>query len=87
MPCLIRELQRFLTITGVIETDFFKNGGMNAKAVRGALERASKSHPIGRPGQPNEVAKVIAFLASDDASFIVGQTLAVDGGRSVACPS
>ena len=72
---------------GVIDTDFFKNGGMSGKAVKGALERAAKSHPIGRPGKPEEVAKVIAFLASDDASFIVGQTLAVDGGRSVACPS
>ena len=32
------------------------------------------------------LAKTIAFLASDDASFITGQTLAVDGGRSVMCP-
>ena len=42
---------------------------------------------LGRCGQPEEVAKAIAFLASLDASFICGQTLAVDGGRSITCPS
>ncbi len=37
-------------------------------------------HPIGRLGKPEEVAKAVAFLASDDASFITGASLLVDGG-------
>jgi NAD(P)-dependent dehydrogenase (short-subunit alcohol dehydrogenase family) len=37
-------------------------------------------HPIGRVGEPEEIARAALFLASDDASFIVGQALAVDGG-------
>ncbi|WCR29463.1 SDR family oxidoreductase [Paenibacillus thiaminolyticus] len=37
-------------------------------------------HPMGRPGRPEEVAKAVLFLASDDASFITGTTLLVDGG-------
>ncbi len=37
-------------------------------------------HPMGRLGRPEEVAKAIAFLASDDASFITGASLLVDGG-------
>ena len=37
-------------------------------------------HPIGRFGQPIEVAQAILFLASDEASFITGANLAVDGG-------
>jgi NAD(P)-dependent dehydrogenase (short-subunit alcohol dehydrogenase family) len=36
--------------------------------------------PLGRYGQPDEIAQAIMFLASNDASFITGATLAVDGG-------
>jgi NAD(P)-dependent dehydrogenase (short-subunit alcohol dehydrogenase family) len=41
------------------------------------------SIPIGRVGEPREVAAAIAFLASDQAGFITGQTLDVDGGASL----
>jgi NAD(P)-dependent dehydrogenase (short-subunit alcohol dehydrogenase family) len=44
------------------------------------IEEIKKLHPMGRLGEPEEVAKAIAFLASDDASFITGAILAVDGG-------
>jgi NAD(P)-dependent dehydrogenase (short-subunit alcohol dehydrogenase family) len=40
-------------------------------------------HPIGRIGEPEEIGRAVLFLASDDASFIVGQSLAVDGGLTV----
>jgi NAD(P)-dependent dehydrogenase (short-subunit alcohol dehydrogenase family) len=40
-------------------------------------------HPIGRVGRPEEVAAAVAYLLSDDASFINGATVPVDGGRSV----
>jgi NAD(P)-dependent dehydrogenase (short-subunit alcohol dehydrogenase family) len=40
-------------------------------------------HPMGRLGRPEEVANAILFLASDEASFITGVTLPIDGGRSV----
>lgn len=45
-----------------------------------ALAGFVKMHPIGRLGEPNEVANAICFLASDEASFITGASLAVDGG-------
>ena len=39
--------------------------------------------PIGRGGEASEVASVVAFLASDDASYITGQTIYPDGGRLI----
>ncbi len=44
------------------------------------LEAGRAATPMGRFGQPEEIAKAVVFFASDDASYITGQTLAVDGG-------
>jgi 3-oxoacyl-[acyl-carrier protein] reductase len=38
---------------------------------------------MGRPGRPQEVADLIAFLASDEATTITGQTLVIDGGNTI----
>ncbi|MCG8694990.1 MAG: SDR family oxidoreductase [Minwuiales bacterium] len=48
-----------------------------------AHEAIVAKHPIGRMAQPEEVASVIVFLASDDASFMTGLALPVDGARSI----
>ena len=49
----------------------------------GARARVLVKHPIGRIGRAEEVASVIAFLASEDASFMTGLSIPVDGGRSI----
>lgn len=48
----------------------------------GALEDAKNTVPLGRPGFPNDIAKLVRFLCSDDAAYIVGQTIVADGGTT-----
>jgi glucose 1-dehydrogenase len=62
---------------GSIATDMMK-GVLSDKA---ALNRALSRTPLGRVGEPSEVASIAAFLASDDASYVTGETIYVDGGR------
>ena len=50
---------------------------------RQRLEHLLAKHPIGRLGQPDDVAYAMLFLASDESSFITGVALPVDGGRSI----
>jgi 3(or 17)beta-hydroxysteroid dehydrogenase len=71
---------------GVIQTDMgeqtftarARNQGSND--VEAARQLALRTHPIGRLGIPNDIAKGIVFLASDDAGFMTGAGLVVDGG-------
>lgn len=45
------------------------------------LERAKSTHPLGRPGEPEDVAAAIAFLAASEAAWITGECMKIDGGR------
>jgi NAD(P)-dependent dehydrogenase (short-subunit alcohol dehydrogenase family) len=64
---------------GAIETPGLR-GGAASDAVEGMLDHFASLIPAGRVGQPDEVAKVAVFLASDNASYINGADIAVDGG-------
>lgn len=71
---------------GVTVTNLHKASGMDDETYAKFLERCKETHALGRPGQAIEVARTIAFLASDDASFITGANIPVDGGRHAMCP-
>jgi NAD(P)-dependent dehydrogenase (short-subunit alcohol dehydrogenase family) len=65
---------------GTIETPMVKQVLASMEDPDALMDFLLKNHPVGRIGQPNEVANAILFLASDEASFITGANLAVDGG-------
>ena len=64
-------------VPGNIWTDMTKSAGTEL------LEEFKKATPLGRIGEPHEIAKAILFLASNDASYITGTALVVDGGYSL----
>lgn len=70
---------------GVVVTEIHKRGGMSEKDYSAFLKHSESTHPLGRVGQPEEIAELVLYLASDRASWITGATYSIDGGRAQTC--
>lgn len=70
---------------GVTRTNLHRRSGMSEADYAAFVERSRTTHPIGRIGEPEEVADMICFLASDRAGMITGNCVFVDGGRHNTC--
>jgi NAD(P)-dependent dehydrogenase (short-subunit alcohol dehydrogenase family) len=70
---------------GVVISNLHRRGGMNEDNYTTFLEHSKSTHPIGRPGEPHEIADLIYFLASPAAAWITGETVSIDGGRHLTC--
>ena len=70
---------------GVVRTNLHRSAGMNDDAYAAFVERSKTTHPIGRIGEPEEIADLILFLASSKAEWITGVTYSIDGGRAQTC--
>jgi NAD(P)-dependent dehydrogenase (short-subunit alcohol dehydrogenase family) len=70
---------------GVVVSNLHRRGGMTEEKYEAFLARSRETHPLGRPGEPEEIADLIFFLASDAAHWITGETISIDGGRHLTC--
>ena len=70
---------------GVVVTEIHKRGGMSDEEYQRFLEHSKTTHPLGRVGDPKEIAELVFFLASDKAAWITGATHQIDGGRALTC--
>ena len=57
--------------------------GRSSRFCSLGLAKVKSETPLGRQGSPEEVAKVVLFLASDLSSYVTGQNIVVDGGRKM----
>jgi 2-hydroxycyclohexanecarboxyl-CoA dehydrogenase len=64
---------------GFVDTPMLRGAGV--KGLGASVEAVASRSPMGRPGRPENIAAACAFLASDDADYITGHTLSVNGGR------
>ena len=67
---------------GIVPTDLFA-AAASATGGKNDMERRASTTPLRRPGTPADVAGVVAFLCSDDAAYVTGQVISVDGGASI----
>lgn len=80
--CTSKEIRVNGISPGYIKTNIFNNTGLTTEQIKETIESVIPTLPFKRFGEPSEIAKTVLFLASEDASYIHGIEITVDGGLS-----
>jgi NAD(P)-dependent dehydrogenase (short-subunit alcohol dehydrogenase family) len=80
VECTTKKIRVNGVSAGYIKTNIFNNTGLTPEQIEGAVQNTIPTLPFKRFGEPSEVAKTVLFIASDDASYIHGAEILVDGG-------
>ena len=78
-----RQIRVNVVSPGIIPTPAYSTAlGMTQEQIDQFSSTGTANIPIARPGTPDEIAKAVVFLASDDSSYVTGVELFVDGGMT-----
>lgn len=77
-----RNIRVNVVAPGTVVTPAYKGLGLTDEQIDGFVAQAAATTPLGRVGQPEEIAAAVLFLASDESSFVNGIELFVDGGAA-----
>lgn len=80
--CTVKKIRVNGISPGYIKTNGFDKTGLSKEQITGIIEATIPSLPLKRFGEASEIARTVSFLASDDASYIHGTEIVVDGGLS-----
>lgn len=80
--CTVKKIRVNGISPGHIKTNIYNNTGLTSDEIDGVVESITSTLPFKRFGEPSEISKTVLFLASDDASYIHGAEIVVDGGIS-----
>ncbi|UIR56870.1 SDR family oxidoreductase [Sphingobacterium sp. SRCM116780] len=82
VECTAKQIRVNGISPGYIKTNIFNNTGLSPDQIEGAIASITPTLPFKRFGEASEIAKTVVFLASEDASYIHGVEILVDGGLS-----
>ena len=69
---------------GLVRSEIYQPGGLEGEAYEAMLKDRGKAYPLGRAGEAEEVAAMVRYLASDDATWITGVVFPIDGGHLIS---
>ncbi|HVL34074.1 MAG TPA: SDR family oxidoreductase, partial [Burkholderiales bacterium] len=67
----------------LVRSDIWTSAGMSAERYEAMLEKRAAEYPLGRVGEPEDIAELVAFLVSPQAQWITGAVIPADGGSTL----